>query len=55
MRMLIEGLFNTGFNNSQFRDEIVGILTGSKEGKRILKMIKDWIKEGDRYYTLVRN
>ena len=45
MRLLLEGLFNIGFASEVFREEIIAILS-TKENKKIVKALKDWIKDG---------
>ena len=54
MRYLLEGLFNTCFTNSSFLDEIVQTISSHKESKKLIKAIREWIKEGDRFYALVK-
>ena len=52
MRLLMEGLFNIGFGCESFRNEMVSLLS-AKENKKVVKMMKDWIKESDKFYQNV--
>ena len=55
MRYLIEGLFNICFCNEGFMNEFHSVIMGVKDSKKIIKAIRDWIKESERIYMNVRN
>lgn len=55
MRLLLEGLFNIGFNHQNFRDEFLIALNSVKDSKKIIRGMREWIKEGDKMYSLVRS
>ena len=52
-RMLIEGLFNIGFTSPMFREELI-VSFSTKENKKFLKEIRDWIKLGEKFYFSVK-
>ena len=54
MRILLSGLFSLCFNNEVVREEFISLL-GSKDNKKYIKAIRDWMKEADKFYNYVKN
>lgn len=53
MRLLLSGLFSLCFNNDLVREEFINQL-GSKDNKKYVKSIRDWMKEADKFYNHVK-
>lgn len=53
MRITLEGLFSLCFNNEVAREEFVNIIN-QKDNKKYIKLLKDWMKEADRFYNNVK-
>jgi hypothetical protein len=53
MRLLLSGLFSLCFNNDLVREEFINLL-GSKDNKKYVKFIRDWMKEADKFYNHVK-
>jgi|JI7StandDraft_1071085.scaffolds.fasta_scaffold812000_2 hypothetical protein len=48
MRILLEGLFSICFNNDTVREEFINLIN-QKDHKKYIKLIKDWMKEADKF------
>ena len=54
MRILLERMFTICTRNSLFKQEICELLPKTQDFQRLIKSIQSWIKNGDRFYQLVK-